>query len=46
MIPPQSDDGRTPAQRFDSMAKRLLAVPKADIDRKEKKEAEKKRKAG
>ena len=48
MIPPQPDDGRTESQRFNSFAKKLLGVPKAAIDRQEKREAGKgkKRKAG
>jgi hypothetical protein len=47
MIPPQPDDARSEAQRFDDLARRLLAVPKKEIDRQEKKEEKaKKHKAG
>ena len=47
MIPAQPSDNRNPGQRFHDLARRLLAVPKADIDRQEKREGEKgkKRKA-
>jgi hypothetical protein len=42
IIPPQSGNG-TPAHNFDALAKRLLAVPKSEIDREEKKEARQKK---
>ena len=36
MIPAQADDKRSESQRFNAFAKRLLAVPKLQIDRQEK----------
>lgn len=44
MIPPQPEDGRSESERFNSFAKKLLAVPKKQIDREEKKEAAKAKK--
>ncbi len=38
LIPPQSGTG-APEQRFDTFAKRLLAVPKSEIDAQEKRHA-------
>jgi len=43
MIPPQPQRG-TPAETFDAFARRLLAVPKSQIDAQEKRESPKHKK--
>lgn len=32
----EPDDGRTPAERFEGLLKRVIAVPKAELDRRQK----------
>ncbi len=34
---PPADDGKTPQERFLSLGKKLMAVPKSEIDEREKK---------
>lgn len=34
--PPKIDDTRTPKQRFDALAAKVLSVPKTEIDNREK----------
>jgi hypothetical protein len=31
MIPPQPDDGRSPLERMTDLARRIVAVPKAEL---------------
>lgn len=35
---PDTDDGQTPMQRFESFARKLFAVPKSEIDEQREKE--------
>jgi len=43
IIPPQPDNGKTPEQRFADFSRRILSVPKPEIDRIERREANSKK---
>jgi hypothetical protein len=48
MVEPKTDDGRTPYERFEELAKQVFTVPKEEIDKRqieyEKQQEKKKRK--